>query len=503
MRNQANEIEENTEFDPFLGSKNNKKQGKIQVRLFNRITVSRWFRNQVAKAFPALGGNVAHWQMMQYLLLGACDDRETGKRLLAHEFLAEIAGHKGDKSNFKSGQFLQEFRNTHFSPSTFSWTPHLAAEKCRQVDTLILPASLLSALEEEYARRHYDTGRVYFATGHAFSIKTQRQDRAYRRGRAKEDAQTAETQEAREILAYLNNLPPHLFNRIVLLNHEAAEQVALSLPNANARKQQLEILKHIYEQPQTFYRPVIDGNTDRIFGVKRSFTALKREVRNALIDGWHKADLRSSQLAINAMLWDVPEVTEFLRARTQSIWGALYQHFDLHGDAATRAKPALKTALYATCYGMGVRKIGKNLTKDLTELGINKDGRIFLKHPLIKALLDGRRRAVARIQEDGGARTCFGKWLDTFELTIPQVLAQISQAIELKIIHAAFVVAKKTADFTITLFQHDGIAVHFTDKSKQELWRNRLNNAITKQAQCFGVETYLEWEFISDPAAIF
>ena len=503
MRKQANEIEEFGDFDPFLGSKTGTNQKRVKIRLFDRITVSRWFRAQVAATYPALGNNLADWQMMQYLLFGAAKDQNTSKLLLAHEFLAEIAGHKGDTSNFKSGSFLERFRNTFFSTDTFAWTPYIAATKCRQVEKLILPASLQGALEAEYAREHYDSGRVYFATGLAFSTKTQRKDRRAKQDAANQCATEAQTKEAREILAYLNNLPPHLFNRIAFLNLDAAEQAALALENENTRKQQLDILRHIQEQPQPFYRPVYDGNTDRIFGVGPAITALKREVRNALTQGWTKADLKSSQLAINSMLWNVPEVTTFLRTSKRSIWEAMYEHFDLHGEEAHLAKPALKTALYATCYGMGVRKIGSNLTTDLAALGIRKNGNLFLKHPLMKALLSGRQRMVTKIQQESGARTCFGKWLDTFELTTPQVLAQISQAIELKIMHAVFTVATTTSDFTITLFQHDGIAVHFTDKSKSKAWQKRMSDAAAKEARQFGVETFLEWETEPIAARIF
>jgi hypothetical protein len=257
----------------------------------------------------------------------------------------------------------------------------------------------------------------------------------------------------------------------------------MSLDNEHARRQQLDILKRISDQPQTFYRPISGGNTDRVFGVGGGFTGLKREVRNALIQGWQKADLRSAQLAINAMLWDVPEIKTFLQKRHRSIWEELYEHFKLNNKEATRAKPALKTALYAACYGMGVRKIGSNLTEALADVGIVRNGNLFTKHPLIKALLNGRKRAVAAIQRNGGAKTCFGKWLSDFELTTPQILAQISQAIELKIMHAIFEVAAKTSNFTITLFQHDGIAVHFTDKSKAERWKRRMTKAVSEEAQ--------------------
>jgi hypothetical protein len=502
MRKQANELEEYTDFDDFLGSKKTRRK-KVKTRLFNRITVSSHFRRRVAEAFPALEQDQTGWRMMQYLFFGHGCDRETRKRLLSHTTLADIAEHKGNPSNFKSGLFLQKFRDTYFSPETFSWTPHLSAEKCRQVDKLILPDALRDDLEAEYRKEKYETGRVYFDTGEAYSVKTRRRDRRNMQRVANDAAQEAETREAREILDYLNNLPPTLFNRIVWLNHDAAHTVAQSLEKDRARRQQLNILKQIHDQPQTFYRPISGGNTDRVFGVAGGLTGLKREVRNALIQGWQKADLRSSQLAINAMLWDVPEIKIFLQKQERSIWQELYSHFELSDEESAQAKPFLKKALYAACYGMGVRKIGNNLTKALADIGIAKNGNLFTRHPLIKALLEGRKRAIAAIQRDGGARTCFGKWLSGLVLTTPQILAQISQAIELKIMHVAFEVAATTSDFKITLFQHDGIAVHFTDKSKARRWKQRISRAIDIEAKRLGVETILEWEESAHSAAIF
>ena len=497
MRNQINEMEEVTGFDPFLGSKNKPNRKKVKIRLFERITVSRWFRSQVAETFPNLGENESDWRMLQYLLFGASRDKDTKRLLLQHETLAEIAGYSGDLSHFKSGEFLEKFRKRFFCTNTLTWTPPVAAEKCRQVDILILPQSVVTALDAEYRREHYETGRVYFASGRAFNRKAQRNDRRARQKTATVAGATAEIHEARDIMDYLNNLPPHLFNRMVVLNHDEAEKVAHSLTNETTRRQQLALLKNIYEQPQPFYEPSSKGKTARIFG-GASVTALKREVRNAWTKGWAKADLKSSQLAINAMLWDVPEVAEFLRDRSKTIWTELYAHMDLTGEDAEKAKPALKEALYALCYGRLARSIGRKLTEDLQKLGIKRRGGRFTRHPLIKALIKGRDRATEKIQQDGGGYTCFGQWLSASDLKPRAILALTSQAIEMKVMHVIFQIAKKTTDFTITLFQHDGFAIHFTDKSKSKMWTNRLNKAVAKEAKRLGVLTYLEWETCND-----
>lgn len=494
MRKQANEIEEYTDFDSFLESSSKPKRKTVRIGLFDRITVSRRFRQVVAESFPALGHSLPYWRMMNYLLFGACDDHETNRRLLTHANLADIAGHKGSLSKFSSLGFLKQFQADVFSEHTFTWTDFIAKEKCRQVATLILPAAVQQALEEEFERKHYETGRVYFSTGLTYSRKQHKDSREWQKAKALKAAEGAQSAEAREILDYLNNLPPNLFTKKAEQNHAAAVAVAESLANSTARTQQVGYLKHIHEQPQPFYEPSSKRNTARIFGVSSSLTALKRVVRNAWINGWHKADLRSAQLAINARLWNVAEVQEFLAKQEMTIWESLYEHYDLYGEEAQRAKPVLKNNLYAMCYGMGVAKLEETVAKELRDAGIQRTGPLLTEHPLVKALLKGRDRMIRKIRYARGAKTCFGKWVSTEEIPAYRILAQISQAIELKIIHPLFVCAQKTDDFSITLFLHDGVAIHFKDKTKIPMWKRRLNALVTNAAKEFNAITELEWE---------
>jgi hypothetical protein len=477
---------------PSVGTKRTNR--KSRITLFDRITVSAHFRKEVAKAFPALGDNLAYWRMMNYLLFGACDDRETGKRLLAHELLADITGHKGNTSNFRSWEFLERFRADVFGSDALQWTRHKPKKKCRQVEKLILPASVVQALEDEYEHKHDATGRVYFSTGEKFTRTRQREQRKQQQDHALANASEAGCQEAREILDYLNNLTPHLFYRAYRKNHEAAEHKARQLPKAKARRQQLEILKHIAAQPQPFYQPSKNGNTDRVFGTTGTLPLLAREVRRAWTKGWHKADLRSAQLAINATFWNVPDLTAFLKKKEKSIWQELTDHFHLGRTEAEKAKGPLKTALYSLCYGMDVRKIAKHLTKDFAEIGIQRTGNYLWKHPLMRSLKAARTRMIKKISKAQGAHTCFGKWLSTTTLRPNQILALQSQAIELKLMYPLFTMARATSDFTITLFLHDGIAVHFTDKHRITSWQRRMNEAVKQVATTFNIETELEWE---------
>lgn len=492
MRKQVDQIEEMVGYAPPSGPQLLTCDTKIS--LYDRITVSSRFRGIVAKALSGLGDNLAYWRLVNYLLFGAWEDQETGQRLLAHELLAEIAGHKSSNSNFRSWKFLEQFRAEVFGADAFQWTRHKPKKKCRQVSKLVLPPEVAQALEDEFARKHYETGRVYFTTGIRFTRERQTAERNRQQKEALSNALTANTKEAREILAYLNNLPPHLFHKMQRKNHEDAVKVAHLTPNPKGQRRQIEILKHIYEQPQPFYQPSKTGNTDRVFGVIGSLPLLSKPVRTAWTKGWYKADLRSAQLAINARFWEVPEVTEFLKKNRHSIWKELTNHFVLKGNDADRAKGPLKKALYCLCYGMDARKIATELQDGLEAVGIQRNGRFLFKHPLIRALLAARKRMTRRISKAGGGLTCYGRWHSTSDLQPHQILALQSQAIELKLMHPLFLIAVKSKDFKITLFLHDGMAIHFTDKNRIASWQRRMSNEVRKIAATYGIETDLEWE---------
>lgn len=52
--------------------------------------------------------------------------------------------------------------------------------------------------------------------------------------------------------------------------------------------------------------------------------------------------------------------------------------------------------------------------------------------------------------------------------------------------------AKFTNDFLITLWQHDGFSVKFTDKTKQEIWLKRIVDCVNQRASELGIVTQLE-----------
>ena len=67
-----------------------------------------------------------------------------------------------------------------------------------------------------------------------------------------------------------------------------------------------------------------------------------------------------------------------------------------------------------------------------------------------------------KIAEAGGARDCYGKWIQVNGETQPRdILARVAQSWEMKLVYPAFEIADKIEDFKIMLFQHDGFSVFF------------------------------------------
>lgn len=462
----------------------------IKWRQVQRLTVSKPFRELTAKTFPALDRNPAYWRFMQYLLFGTFFDEDTGRLVISQKDLAEIEGWSRGLGNYRAHPFLTAFQTDVMSLETFSWTNWIGAKKCRQVENLILPAALETALEEEWAKTHHDQGRVYFCDGRTFSKKKQRQCRIECRDAAMSVQALAPCEEARAILDYMNNQPPNLFTSI-LKNYDAAIIAAKSLKNEKTIKRQLRFLNVIKCQPQPFYKPTNNGNTVRIFGTGGCITFLEGNVRCALTAEWQEADLRSSQLSICAAAWEVEAVQRFLR-NGGNIWKHLFEYFEFDEVEHAIAKPALKKALYSTCYGMRGDRVGSLLENKLKTAGIARNGNLFLRNPLMQALFVARNEATRKIKQEGGAETCFGKRLELKNLKSTQILAQVAQAAELKLIYPVVQLAKQTEEFKITLWQHDGFSVHFT--RREERWKREMARVVSEQAERMGIVTGLEWK---------
>ena len=93
-----------------------------------------------------------------------------------------------------------------------------------------------------------------------------------------------------------------------------------------------------------------------------------------------------------------------------------------------------------------------------------------------------------------------GKMPYTQRKRITSVMAQEVQMIEMAILTPIIDLAeKKSKNFVITLWQHDGFSVKFLDKSKRDKYTKVIVNnfqSTINSLKTFNIPTYLEYEHL-------
>jgi hypothetical protein len=454
-----------------------------------RVRVSRFFRDSALKCFPILKEQSDSWTLFCYLLFGSWHDEDTLRPLLCAEILSAIEGR--DSRNSEAEKFLIKFHNEVLYPvGTIQWTGwNKPANKCRQLRKRDFGGAFEEILRREHLGHWNDTGLVYLVDGSAFN---EANSRRIRREQKKAAGQLPTfCKEAEAIRIYMNSLSSNLFTKALGQNFHGALKASFHLPNSLVKQAQLRILRHISGQAQPFYFPSEKGHTVRLM-TSEAIPNLKSNVRRALTKGWEEADLRSSQFSICASLWQVPELLDFLKTG-ERLWNHLLEYLEISNDERERAKPVLKKVLYATCFGMERKTIRNQSAYWLVVAGLQKHLFQNLQHePLMAALLEARDAALQTIALNGGAENCYGEWKCVTEERQPRdIMAEIAQAWEMKLIYPAFALARKTSDFTITLFQYDGFSVHFSRRPDE--WRKKIDESINENAKQLGFLTSLEW----------
>jgi len=460
------------------------------IAALSDVPVSKFFRDAAWKSFPGLNKHPGYWPLFCYLLFGSWHDKDTGRLLLYSDILSEIEGR--DPNNSQAEKFLIDFREEVLRPvgADIRWTDwYKPKRKCRQLRKRDFGLEFEEILRQEHLGKWNRGERVYLLDG---SIHNRLNARRFRR-QQREAAGRLPTfcEHAEFIRTYMNTLPANLFTTKVQENFRSALKATFNLPDSPVRDAQLRILRHINSQPQPFYFPSEKGHTVRL-STSEGIPNLKSNVRRALTKGWEEADLRCSQLAICASLWRIKEVTDFL-ATGKSIWNRLFDYLELRPEQRQLAKPILKKAIYSTCYGMEEPRVRGLTARDFAGEGMDKKlSPSLLKEELFASLFNSRDIALEQIAEEGGGMTAYGRWLRiTGEREPRDIMAEVAQSWEMKLIYPAFDLARKTSDFTITLFQHDGISVQFTRRSEQ--WKRRIEESINENANRLNFMTWLEW----------
>ena len=460
------------------------------VAALRRVTVSKCFWRVAWELFPRLKQDESYWRLFSYLLFGSWFDKDTNQLLLCADILSAIEDR--DTENSQAEKFLIRFREDVLRPvgGQIQWTGwNKKGKKCRQLRKLHFGGEFAEILRREHFGEWDDGGRVYILDGSAFNRSSAR--RFCREQRDEAGRLPALCEHAERIRVYMNTLNSNLFTKKVRANFRSALKATFNLADGPVKDAQLRVLRHINSQPQPFYFPSEKGHTVRL-STRESIPNLKGNVRRALTKGWAEADLRCSQFAICATLWNVEDLLDFLRSG-QSLWLRLFDFLGLRPEERELAKSILKRAIYSICYGMQ-RVSVKGLTAyDLVVAGLDKIiAHKLLEEPLVKTLHNARNVALETIAAEGGAMTCYNDWLAVTEERQPRdIMAEVAQAWEMKLIYPAFELASTSSDFKITLYQYDGFCVHFV--RRPETWKQRIEESINWHANRHGFLTWLEW----------
>lgn len=490
-------------------------------------------RKRISDALPNLDNSStcacskeSHWNMFRLLAFSSYRDEETGAVRVGREAVARAEGkqHLISSNSYTAKPFLTHFINFTLPPGTASlvvdadgrdWSVSTWEEispghsvktgegKQRRV-LVTWPKEVQEAIDDELNGVYAHEESVYIDTGLKRSVKRERELLKADREEAANLVAIADSPRARYMAQYLNNLPTNKFTALAD-NYEAAELEVNKITNSHAKRVQKLILNTIKERPIPVYVPT--AKSDRLFTMGASMQNLKKKVRKALTQGWYEADLAGAQLAIIARLWNIPEVEDFL-ASGKSLWNDFLAFYGLTkeslGDSYDTLKSTLKDHTYGLIFGMGEDRLLSELNEDLSSFGIQNGGNKFLTHPLISVILEARRKKIKALLSAGFV-TVEEESADPFtppvlnivkvsKKNVLSILAQEAQRIEQMLVYPIFVLTNETKDFSITLLQHDGVSVSFSDESKRDYWIDRINKAVEDAANALGISTYLVWQ---------
>ena len=491
-----------------------------------RQTVSKNFREEVIKVFPHCTKKISYLRFLQYRFFSNNWDENNSNLLKVPQFnLAKCEGKLGSLKdrNYCGEKFLEEFSNEVYSITWSDWS--YADKKCRLVEFPLpteIEAYLLFDAYKDYAR---EGGRVYFDTGKVFSRKNRKKalERALSTLEREVEWIRKKTKVRKcveKIFNYMMNVDLIHFQKVVDKNLERVRNLINNNSNLEPTqvKSYLETLNCIEETLKPMYKGV--ENSWRLYPANASILGLPRTYRKEICKGWTEFDIKSSQLSIVSVIWNVPSIKKFLEQKN-SVWDLFFDTFDCEVLNYDDSKKFFKESLYSIIFGKEADKLAL-MYDEVFGLGA---GQKFLDMWLIKDLLEARENEILRL-----SRMPNGKYLSPakvgeikpyffvgmskgnqkeFERTgvmpytqrkrITSAMAQDIQMLELMILNPLIDLAQKKANnFVITLWQHDGFSVKFLNKSKRDKYTKLIVNHFNSNLARLTVKvpTYLEYEHL-------
>jgi hypothetical protein len=462
--------------------------------------VTQEFRQIIKNEFPGLSNNQSYWKLLRRLMFGRTDE---GMPIIDAVNLA-ITEHGCDYGtdiinlrNYTALDFLKAFQQDVMSKHTFKWSGWSFTEHKARTAYVVFSTTFQAALDKEKAIQHLTLkDLVYMDTGRKFSLALMKIERDLERETAIRNS-FGSTPEQQVLTNYLHKLSNNHFSKILSDNLLDTYKEATNIHVKTKRDYQLSLLSSIQENLIPLYQHSKKGNTARVFAFNESILLLSKPLRHALCKGWCEFDLASAQLAIISQCWDIPFIRNYLNSGNK-VWKDLAIHMGLD-PLDVDIKGTLKDLLYSLVFG----KTQKNLEKVVAALIGPEYVQLWLSHPVISTLLCAREVRMKQIKMVKSITTVYGKEVFITETTkakinaqVRSALAQEAQALEFWLMQPVIDLALTTDDFVITLWQHDGCSIKFTDQSKQQRWINRILKVVEDRAKSINIPTHLEFQFL-------
>lgn len=442
-----------------------------------------------------------HWNLFRVFAFNHYIDKDSGAVRIGAETIARAVGKMDELKfrHFNAGKYITHFINDiipgcatlvldeqgrEWSKSTwgFSGSRFVKEDEGKQRRVLLHWSPEVKEILRKETHGEFTGEKVYISTGNKKNKTKERSVLKAVEDECQQEIEILNCEPAKEIAQYLNSLPTNCFTKLVD-NYEETKAEILKIKNENVRNQQLLILDSIMEAPKPFVKPT--ERTDRLFGHGANITNLKKDIRRSFTKGWYEADLRSAQLAIVAKLWDIPEVTEFLKTG-KSFWKEVLSFL----GADTEAKSLVKDYTYGTIFGMSKDRIQAELNIGLKEFGVEDGGDKFLSHPLISTLLKARTKYVSLVTSLGSLIDAFGVEFKVTKSNVLSLVARQAQSYEMALIYPIFGLAGE--DFSVTLYQFDGVSLKFHNERNKAHWLERICEVVEEKALELGIHTSLE-----------
>lgn len=425
----------------------------------------------------------------------------SGRIAIPRELLAECEGipeQQVRSNNYCARDFLVRFRDD-VMPS-FEWERHHQGKHARTVRRMDLNPELQArALFDDPMKAE---NRVFVHTDERWTEAKAREFREASRKRANRTANNSLWSDQIELLEYMNGLPFHAFAAAVRRHgHEAREVAECSISDEVKLHSCLATLRAVQEQPQPFLQVSKRGRSPRVFPSSLGIYSLSKKVRSTIVQDFMQVDLVNAQTAINARLWKVDPVVDFLADPTNNWWSSLVLHvtdgadgYRKGTDEYERVKRVLKRACYSVQFGMEIPSVKRNVTRGLAD---KQAARRLFEHPLFHAMVMAREQRLKEIKSRGGIVDAYG---NSFSLSdapsIRSLMATEAQTWEMRLMRPVLDVAlKHPCDLRLMLWLHDGAAINFLKGGAHEAARRReLVRAVEERANSFGIPTRLEIE---------